>query len=724
MKLKQRLERFVLRFALAFAALLLLCGAARADGLTVHFLDVDRNDGIVITCDGEAAFIDGGVHSYSEWAVEYMQSIGIGHIKYYIGTHAHKDHVAGGARVILAMTPDSVLQPHDGVQELIIREARGEEELAAARGARYVTVAVGQTYAIGGAKLTVIGPPSVTKYQKYTSLENFNSMIFRLSYGANSFLFTGDTSSTILNRLEQASPGTLKCDVLKNPHHNGATKASVLNACAPQFVVYSTSDKHQPTSAALRDAANAGARTLITSPRQNGTVILHSDGRNLSCTVSNGPTEITLSKSELSIYEGKRQAVSARVTPRHYRTVSFVSLDPAIAQVDSSGRVTGVSPGTATVRALASNGLYADCTVTVMPVGVKLNRTALSIRHGGTGTLKATLLPSGTRGHTVSWSSDDPSIATVTSNGRFTGHAPGETVIRATLENGSQAACVLTVNPVRVSSVKINPSRLTLALDQTKQLAATVSPKNATYPDVAWSSADESIARVDKNGLLTAVGMGRTTITATADGRERTMAVTVTPVYITSIALSIDRPSLTAGVAGRNTLQVSAAIQPLNATIQDIAWKTSNPRVATVDENGVVTAVSPGRANIFAVSQDGSRRQTSIRVTVEANQFVRKAAVVVPGQLTVSAKRLVYERDDLRVELYYANQTDQPVPLPAGGVLTLILPDGKELPVGPVEPGQRALRGGRVGAWTVRLPLAGNPRLAGLDLAACDATVR
>ncbi|MDD7411607.1 MAG: hypothetical protein PUK86_00100, partial [bacterium] len=81
--------------ALALACLL-LCGCALADGLDVHFMNIDRNDGILIVCDGEAAFIDSGMPRFGTQAVEYMQSQGISSLRYYIGTHGHRDHVGGG----------------------------------------------------------------------------------------------------------------------------------------------------------------------------------------------------------------------------------------------------------------------------------------------------------------------------------------------------------------------------------------------------------------------------------------------------------------------------------------------------------------------------------------------------------------------------------------------------------------------------------------------------
>ena len=708
---------------LALAALFLLCGAARADGLVIHFLDIDRNDGILIQCDGEAAFIDAGTYNFAAQAVDYMQAAGVNRLKYYIGTHAHKDHVGGACKIILAMTPGLVLQPHDGVQGLIAQNARTQEEIAAVRAASYLNVAPGQTFSIGGARLTVLGPLAVTRYKNYTSLENNNSLVCRLTYGGTSILFTGDATAAELNQIESAAPGALRCDVLKNPHHNGTLKASLLAACAPQYVVYSTSDRYLPTQATLREVASLGARALITAHKQNGTVVFRSNGRALSYTVSNGPTGVSLNKSAVTVYEGRQQTVAARLTPSSFRAVTYVSQNTAVATVDGAGRITGVGPGATTVRALASNGLWDECAVTVLSAGVKLSRTALTLRTGATAALKATLVPSGSAGKNITWSSDNPAVATVSSSGKVSGVAPGETTVRAVLASGTEAACAVTVSPVPVSSVKVSPGSLSVTIGETRPLSAAVGPKNATDKTVAWSSADERVAQVSADGLVTAVGVGKTTVTATAGGKSRAVNVTVKPVYVTAIAVSGKADTLTAGVAGKNTLQLTASIQPQTATIQTVAWKSSNSRVAVVDENGLVTAVAAGRATIYAVAQDGSRKQGAFRLTVAANQFNRPAALINQGRLTVSARQLTYERDYLKVVLYYANFTDQPLPMPAGGVLTFTLPDGKSLAVVPLEPGKRTVRKSGVATYTLKLPLADCPQLAGLDLSACDATV-
>ncbi len=270
---------------LATAAVFAL--SAAASELRVHFMDIDRNDGILIECDGEAAFIDSGTHDYGVKAVGYMKSAGVEKLTYYIGTHAHRDHVGGGAPILLAMEPEAVLVPHAGVRRQIKKRAIGEKEKAAANAAVYTIVSPGDEVALGGARLLVLGPLVITEGNNSSDLENENSLVLRLTLGNVRFLLTADSMATSLRAIEEASPGALRCDVLKNPHHNSRMEDDLFSACSPRYVIFSTSDKYQPPEAALEAARAMGATPLITSGSQNGTVVFTTDGETLTLSTAN-----------------------------------------------------------------------------------------------------------------------------------------------------------------------------------------------------------------------------------------------------------------------------------------------------------------------------------------------------------------------------------------------------------------------------------------------------
>jgi uncharacterized protein YjdB/putative cell wall-binding protein len=176
-----------------------------------------------------------------------------------------------------------------------------------------------------------------------------------------------------------------------------------------------------------------------------------------------------------------------------------------------------------------------------------------------------------------------------------------------------------------VDSVKLNEDSLSLKVNGSEPLEATVSPSDATDKDVVWSSSNESVAKVDDSGKVKAVGSGTATITAESvdnekfDGRPNydasentdTCTVTVsgssdggdTDVSVTGVTL--DKTSTTLEVG--STDQLTATITPSNATDKGLIWSSSDESVATVDQNGVVTGVSEGTATITVTTADGNK---------------------------------------------------------------------------------------------------------------------
>ena len=167
---------------------------------------------------------------------------------------------------------------------------------------------------------------------------------------------------------------------------------------------------------------------------------------------------------------------------------------------------------------------------------------------------------------------------------------------------------------VAVTEIKITPAELSMLVGGTQQLAAAVIPANATNNNVVtWGGGDAAVATVDENGLVTAHGIGTTTITATAGGVSASCSVTTDVVHVESV--SLDKTELQLAVGENATL--SAAITPENATDKNVTWSSDDAAVATVDENGLVTAHGIGTTTITATTADGGKTATCA-VTVSA----------------------------------------------------------------------------------------------------------
>ena len=240
-----------------------------------------------------------------------------------------------------------------------------------------------------------------------------------------------------------------------------------------------------------------------------------------------------------------------------------------------------------------------DTTPKVVEVSsVVLDREDLSLYVGETQTLQATVLPENATDKTVTWESSNPNVAAV-EEGVVTANRTGTAIVTA--KAGEMvASCMVTVSNrpvIHVQSVTLNKESITLEVGSSETLIATVSPADASYPEVSWESSDAAVAVVE-NGVVTAVAEGKAVITASADGKSASCTVTVphVPVPVQSISLNKTETVIEQG----ETETLIATVTPDNADdASSVVWSSSNESVAVV-EGGVVTAVFEGTATITA----------------------------------------------------------------------------------------------------------------------------
>ena len=173
--------------------------------------------------------------------------------------------------------------------------------------------------------------------------------------------------------------------------------------------------------------------------------------------------------------------------------------------------------------------------------------------------------------------------------------------------------------PKLVESVTFGESVISLAAGETRQLSAAVEPQDAENKALSWASTIPAFATVSDSGLVTAVAEGATIVTATTrdgSGKFASCMVTVTgvAVKVSSITVSSPSPTLERG----STLQLSAAVEPADATNKTVTWSSSNQVVATVDSGGLVTGIVPSNTpvTITAAATDGSGVSGSVDITV------------------------------------------------------------------------------------------------------------
>ena len=337
-------------------------------------------------------------------------------------------------------------------------------------------------------------------------------------------------------------------------------------------------------------------------------------------TDTNPVTGVTLPAYEvyLDVLQSESVSLAAAVEPAtaENQGVSYQSSDPGVATVSEAGLVQSVGVGTAVITVTTAEGGFTDtCVVYVVEgitsVAVSPAEHTLYLGDADTGndsvTLSVTLSPGGATGPAVYFRSGNSAVATVSMDGVVTGLTPGTVDITVSTFDGRQSAvCHLTVHRC-ATGVSVSPATGALMLGDASAsndycyLYATVTPADASNPSIQWTSSDPGVATVTPYGRVNALKAGTAIITATTqDGGFEAQAVVTVLQDATGVTLSQDEAVLVLGTGdpADTVLPLYAAIQPEDATETALTWGSDNTAAATVDANGVVTAVGIGAANI------------------------------------------------------------------------------------------------------------------------------
>ena len=254
------------------------------------------------------------------------------------------------------------------------------------------------------------------------------------------------------------------------------------------------------------------------------------------------------------------------------------------------------------------------------PVGeVIVTPTTLEVGMGGTAVLSAEITDADgnvVRDRRVVWASADPSIATVSDNGVVAGVKAGRVNVAASAEGKSGVASVSVVAlPVRVSSVRVAPDKVSLFVAASSNLVATALDSRGvaiTGRPVVWTTNNAGVAAVSQSGVVTGLLPGTAVITAVVDGSAGNSTITVS---LTPVARVTVTPSDVSIDAGKSATLTARTLDALGNTLtgRAIAWTSGDTRIVTVDQAGVVRAIRRGSAVITATSE-GKAGTATVRV--------------------------------------------------------------------------------------------------------------
>jgi len=466
--------------------------------------------------------------------------------------------------------------------------------------------------------------------------------------GASSFTYCSNLEEVTLSKNLSAIPSSLfrYCDKLETvvlPNKVKSVGDTVFADCL---------NLRSVTFPSTIESSKIGSRIFSNSPKVVASVIENSEAhlymRRNEYPFTLVTTGINLDKVELKLNindSSKYTAILSPYTIADNSQLTWTSSNPAIATVDDNGVVKGISKGKATITVKTANGLTATSNVTVsdeqIPIkSVTLSKKELVVKKETSNSLRAIINPSNTTDDKkLTWTSSNNEIITVSSTGVLTARKPGTAVITVTTSNGISESCNVTVIS-EITSVALNRTAMSIEEGASDTLRATINPSDTTdSKELTWKSSNTSVATVDQNGVVTAVKKGVATITVqTVNGRRAECKITVNPAVenIPIVSVSLNKSKL--NIEEGNTETLIATINPSNTTdSQKLVWSSSDSTVATVDQNGKITANSAGEATITVTTSNNKKASCVVVVTkkpvaIESVELNKQQLVLKAGK--------------------------------------------------------------------------------------------
>ncbi len=359
---------------------------------------------------------------------------------------------------------------------------------------------------------------------------------------------------------------------------------------------------------------------------------------------------VTLDKAEVDLLVGQTLNFNATVAPVNAtcKDIIWSSNNPDYVSVDENGKVAALNGGRATITATTKdNAFVASCVInSIVPVkGISLGYNEVEAYVDEEFTMYYTFAPENPTDIEVEWSSSNENVATVSEDGTVKILSEGEATITVTTNDGGfKDSCVINATEyIEATGITINET-LELAVGESKQLQAQITPSNATSKDIFWLVEDMEIAEISDEGTVTAIKEGTTKIYAYAgseEGPEAICTVTVKPASYTEpdIPSTEETPTLTISKPSTTTINYGDGIY-LRATVENLPegavaeWSANNGCFNwSVDAEGNCTAISNASGTTtftakiklsdetYAIDENGEELIAEVTINSKASFF-------------------------------------------------------------------------------------------------------
>ena len=360
------------------------------------------------------------------------------------------------------------------------------------------------------------------------------------------------------------------------------------------------------------------------------------------------PESVTIGAKATTVPVGQTISLSATVAPNNTndKTVTWTSLTPEIATVSSYGTVKGVSRGTASIfcsaKADPSVSEIITIEVTQLVEKVTADPKNFAIHVGDSLQLGWTIFPENASDPSVSFTSENTRIVSVSPTGVITGVGKGEAIVTIKAKDGSNHYSRVTVTVQQpVEGLSLKPNVTTVVAGRSVRITPTLTPSNANNKKVTWETTDPAIATVDANGSVKGIKAGIAVITCTSQDNPAVSAICTVSVVqlVTGITLEPSSISLKTGDSAR----LSWYVKPDDATDKSVIFTSNNTKVATVDPDGTIHAKARGECTVTSKAADGSGVTARIKVSVIQPVYgvhMRNSQVTVDvnGRVTIVAE--------------------------------------------------------------------------------------